>query len=314
MILIYLLINIGMVRKKIIRLTENDLNRIVKKVLNESTSILFPIGNDNFNVGYDSQGLGSKINPKVLDRYDAIHNSDYGGGDAAHRSRGGHKGIDIFAPKGTPLVACVNGVVSKIGNERTNPTGGNTVNILGDDGKNYYYAHLDSVRNDLSRGDKVNKGMFIGTVGSTGNARGKHPHLHFSIYKKDYNRGSIDPWPYLSNSLQMDDLLLIDKDDVVEKVDGVVTKDDLSIEDIMDNGDNSELLSVGSKGDGVVEVQTILHSLGYDIGSSEEFEDGIDGIYGFKTKRAVEEFQKDEGLLVDGIVGINTSSALYNYI
>ena len=103
-------------------ITETQLINL--SLLNES-SFIFPIGNDNFNVGYDSQGLGRNVTPKVLDRYDSIHNSDYGGGDAAHRSRGGHLGIDIFAPKGTPLVSCVNGVVERIGNVRNNKIGGN---------------------------------------------------------------------------------------------------------------------------------------------------------------------------------------------
>ena len=292
-------------------ITENQLKKIYR--INES-NFIFPIGNDNFNVGYDSQGLGSNVTPKVLDRYDSIHNSDYGGGDAAHRSRGGHLGIDIFAPKGTPLVSCVGGVISKISNVRNNRIGGNTINILGDDGKNYYYAHLDSVRNDLDVGDEVYKGMFIGTVGDTGNAKGTHPHLHFSVYKKDYRKGSIDPWPYLNSSLKGDKIFIIDKEDVVEKVDGVVSKNNLTIEDIIENGDNRELISVGSNGEGVLEIQRILRNLNYDLGSFEDAEDGVDGIFGFMTKKAVEEFQRDENLTVDGIVGIQTSTSLYEYI
>jgi len=292
-------------------ITENQLKKIYR--LNES-NFIFPIGNDNFNVGYDSQGLGSNVTPKVLDRYDSIHNSDYGGGDAAHKSRGGHLGIDIFAPKGTPLVSCVDGVITKINNFRNNRVGGNTINILAHDGKNYYYAHLDSVRNGLESGDEVHKGMFIGTVGDTGNAKGTHPHLHFSIYKGDYRKGTINPWSYLNSSLKGNQLLVIDTEDVVEKVDGIVSKNDLTIEDIIENGGNKELISVGSNGDGVLEIQSILKDLNYDLGSFEDAEDGVDGIFGFKTKKAVEEFQEDENLTVDGIVGIQTSTALYEYI
>ena len=48
-------------------ITENQLKKIYR--INES-NFIFPIGNDNFNVGYDSQGLGSNVTPKVLDRYD----------------------------------------------------------------------------------------------------------------------------------------------------------------------------------------------------------------------------------------------------
>ena len=71
---------------------------------------------------------------------------------------------------------------------------------------------------------------------------------------------------------------------------------------------------MGSNGDGVLEIQRILHELNYDLGSFKDAEDGVDGIFGFKTKEAIEEFQKDEDLTVDGIVGIQTSTALYKYI
>ena len=69
----------------------------LKNILFEQSNLLqtFPIGSKNFNVGYDSATMGRE---KVLDRDSANHNSDFGGGDAAHQSRGGHKGIDIFAP------------------------------------------------------------------------------------------------------------------------------------------------------------------------------------------------------------------------
>lgn len=284
-------------------ITENQ----YRNLINESTFV-FPIGNDNFNVGYDSQGLGSGISPKVLDREDSIHNSDYGGGNAAHRSRGGHLGIDIFAPKGTPLVSCVNGVIYSI--RRDTNVGGNTVNIKGDDGKNYYYAHLNSINNELVKGEKITKGKFLGTVGNTGNASGTHPHLHFSIYKGSYSSGSIDPWPYLKSTLNQEDIIVIDKGDVADKVDGTVVTGDVYIADILDNNDNSELISVGSKGEGVVEIQEILIELEYGL-----TEYGADGIFGRETKEAVEEFQDDEGLsLIDGIIGIETSSAINKYI
>ena len=276
-----------------------------KKLINES-NFVFPIGNNNFNVGYDSEGLGSG-KPKVLDREHSIHNSDYGGGDAAHRERGGHLGIDIFAPKGTPLISCVNGTIQSI--RRNSDVGGNTVNIKGNDGKNYYYAHLNSVNNELEKGESITKGKFLGTVGNTGNAMGTHPHLHFSIYKGDYRKGSIDPWPYLSETLNGEDIVIIDKDDVIEKVDGKVVTDEVYIDDILNNEDNSVLISIGSKGEGVKEIQEILINLGYDLPKY-----GADGSFGRETKEAVADFQRDENILDDGIVGIETSKKLSSTI
>ena len=275
-----------------------------ESVINESVSFLFPIGSDKFNVGYDSSGLG-RGKEKVLDKDKAIHNSDYGPGDAKHQERGGHNGIDIFAPKGTPLVACVSGKIYKVGHH--NGSGGNTVSIL-NNGVVYYYAHLDQIANNIERGMEISKGDFIGTVGDSGNAKGTHPHLHFSMYdaERGYKPGNIDPWPFLEQTLEEGGLTIIDPDSIVEKVKGKVVSYNLTIDDIINNGDNSELFSRGSRGKGVEEIQQILMSKGYDIG-----EQGVNGIYGPLTVKAVKQFQKDEGLnLVDGIVGIETSTAL----
>jgi len=172
----------------------------LKNILVEDVSKLlqtFPIGSKNFNVGYDSSTMGAK--GKLLTRDKAIHNSDFGTGDAAHRSRGGHKGVDIFAPKGEPVVAPVTGTVVNSSKQDKGP-GGKTVTIE-KDGYSFYHAHLDQVYVDT--GQEVTSGQLIGVVGDTGNASGTHPHVHFSIYKTadGYNRGTIDPWPSLKDKL-----------------------------------------------------------------------------------------------------------------
>jgi murein DD-endopeptidase MepM/ murein hydrolase activator NlpD len=297
---------VKMIQKEFVRKLKEKINEskgLNESVLNEATSFLFPIGNEEFNVGYDSAGLG-RGKKKVLDKDKAIHNSDYGSGDAKHQHRGGHLGIDIFAPKGTPLISATDGEVIKV-RKKDRGVGGKTVSIL-TNGIVYYYAHLDSVSNEIKKGDDINKGTFIGTVGDSGNAKGTHPHLHFSMYEKrnGYKRGTIDPWPFLKDSLDGGELMVIEPDQVVDKVEGTITRGDLSINDIVKNGDNSELISLGSQGEGVEEIQKILDKEGYDLG-----EDGIDGIYGSNTMRAVKKFQRKNGLnLIDGIVGIETST------
>ena len=65
----------------------------------------------------------------------------------------------------------------------------------------------------------------------------------------------------------------------------------------------SALSKIGSRGEEVKKIQTALRNLGY-------FDSKIDGIYGTITKTAVERFQKDYGLTVDGIAGKNTLKAL----
>jgi len=283
---------------------------ISKKLIQESFT--FPIGNDNFNVGYDELGLGSG-KKKILDKDLAVHNSDYGRGDDKHQKRGGHGGVDIFAPIGTPLVSCVNGEIVKIGKTKV---GGNRVTIRDSRGLNYYYAHMDKLQPSLRRGDLVSAGEFIGTVGDSGSAKGTHPHLHFSIYdKRGYKRGNIDPWPFLSS--QLDNINTIETLPVdIEglSLDLSTLPKDVKISDILDNKDNRELITRGSHGDSVEEFQKILKDLGYDLGEFGPKGDGVDGKFGRMTKEAIKSFQKDHGLKVDGIIGINTATALSTYM
>lgn len=75
-----------------------------------------------------------------------------------------------------------------------NRLGGTIVFILGPAGERYYYAHLDSVDPELSVGQIVSTTTPIGRVGTTGNAVGTPPHLHFGIYG---NGGALNPFPRL---------------------------------------------------------------------------------------------------------------------
>jgi murein DD-endopeptidase MepM/ murein hydrolase activator NlpD len=87
-----------------------------------------------------------------------------------------HKGVDIFAKRKTPVHAASYGLVlftGKIG------MGGNVVLILGPKWRLHYYAHLDSLHTSI--GSMVSQNTKIGTVGATGNAAGKPPHLHYTI-------------------------------------------------------------------------------------------------------------------------------------
>lgn len=87
-----------------------------------------------------------------------------------------HKGIDIFAPEGTPVIAATSGLVAYAGNAEL---GGHVVLMLGSKWRLYYYAHLQALATAMGRWH--NAGDVIGTVGTSGNAQGKPPHLHFSI-------------------------------------------------------------------------------------------------------------------------------------
>lgn len=103
-----------------------------------------------------------------------------------------HQGNDIFAPLGTPLVACERGVVFHI---NTDFLGGQGLWVVGESGTRYYYAHLSAYAPGLHEDQVVEAGDLVGFVGDTGNARGGPMHLHFEIHP---NGGpAIDPYPLL---------------------------------------------------------------------------------------------------------------------
>jgi len=114
----------------------------------------------------------------------------------AARSGGrSHRGQDIFARRGTPVYSATDGIVLRVGE---NELGGKVVFIYGAGGRRYYYAHLDDFAPDLSAGDSVTTDSLLGFVGTTGNARGTPPHLHFGVYAAE---GAIDPLPLLRDGI-----------------------------------------------------------------------------------------------------------------
>lgn len=117
-------------------------------------------------------------------------------GDSWHAPRSGgrlHEGQDIFAGKGTAVRSATEGYVVGVGQ---NKLGGNVVWITGAGGRTYYYAHLDSFAPGLAVGDYVTPDSVLGYVGTTGNAAGAAPHLHFGVYSQG---GALDPRPLLAD-------------------------------------------------------------------------------------------------------------------
>ncbi len=117
----------------------------------------------------------------ILSRYGASR-------DGGRRS---HRGVDIFAPRGTPVLAAAVGRVSRV--DTTN-LGGYVV-WLREEGTRHslYYAHLD--RQLVEEGQRVAPGDTLGLVGNTGNARTTPPHLHFGIYRR--GEGALDPFAFI---------------------------------------------------------------------------------------------------------------------
>ncbi len=104
-----------------------------------------------------------------------------------------HEGQDIFAPRGTPILSATRGIIYNIGE---NNLGGQTVSVIGSGGRVYYYAHLDSYARGIEVGDRVTTRTVLGYVGTTGNAQGTPPHLHFGVYTAT---GAINPLPLLTD-------------------------------------------------------------------------------------------------------------------
>lgn len=98
-----------------------------------------------------------------------------------------HRGIDIVAPAGTPILASADGVVTAAGRD-----GGYGKKVDLSHGYGYLtrYAHMSEVL--VRPGQRITRGETIGRVGSTG--RSTSPHLHYEVFR-DGRR--INPWKYL---------------------------------------------------------------------------------------------------------------------
>lgn len=106
-----------------------------------------------------------------------------------------HKGIDIFAPRGTPIVAVTDGIISYIGDQ---PKGGHCMWLTTEAGTSFYYAHLDRWAPGIYEGMEVQSGDLLGFVGNTGNAITTPPHLHFGVNQNDE---MINPYPVLTRAV-----------------------------------------------------------------------------------------------------------------
>jgi len=280
------------------------------KHLNESRINLetFPVAGDKFNVGYtrqlDDWGKYVKDQEKfpAFQPGIATHVSDYKRGDAAHRSRGGHFGVDIFAPKGTPIVAPVSGMAYS----DKSTIGGIAIKVE-KDGKVYFHGHCESstIGGTRKKPVKVSAGQQIGTVGDTGNARGKLHHVHFNVYNKSggFRKGSIDPGPEIvamANRVHKSGPIEIDPDVNYAEVDR-----DGGLGKAITTALGGIIANYGDRSKSVEEMQLRLIHLGYSVGSPKD-----DGIFGPYTQQGLKDFQEAENIDVTGVYTIPTDNKL----
>jgi len=141
----------------------------------------------------------------------ASYSDDFGAPRSGGRT---HEGIDILAPKMTPIVAAEQGRV--VFAPFTEPSYGYMLSIAGDDGYKYNYLHInnDTPGTDdgnggpqyayapgIQDGVRVARGQHIAWVGDSGNAEGTASHLHFEIRLPDGT--AIDAYPYLQAAQQI---------------------------------------------------------------------------------------------------------------
>lgn len=109
--------------------------------------------------------------------------------------RRAHRGVDIFAARGTPALAATDAWVTRV---ETTRVGGNVVWLQPLFGNmRVYYAHLD--QQWVEPGDFVLAGEPVGAIGNTGNAITTPPHLHFGVYVRQpgVRGGARDPADFL---------------------------------------------------------------------------------------------------------------------
>lgn len=120
-----------------------------------------------------------------------------------------HRGIDVFSPKGVPVVAVADGFVVEM---RRGATAGFYLEILHADGFSTLYLHLNNdtpgtddgrggwstaFAPDLAVGDYVEAGQTVGFVGDSGNAEDTAPQTHFELHRWGQ---PTDPYPFLTHA------------------------------------------------------------------------------------------------------------------
>jgi len=145
----------------------------------------------------------------VVEHFPTLNTATRFRDDWRNRRSGGrrHEGTDIYASKGSPIVAIADGVVRSM---QSGGKGGYMLRIEHDDGWETWYMHLDNdspgsddgdagenaaFAADLEVGDFVEAGDVVAFVGDSGNAETSEPHLHFELH---HGGRKTNPYPHLA--------------------------------------------------------------------------------------------------------------------
>ena len=147
-----------------------------KEQMLSSIPSIKPVREDKLNRGINQlSGFGVRIHP-------------------IHKVRKMHKGIDFSSPRGTPIYATGDGVISKL--ERKRSGYGHNVRINHGYGYQTLYAHMSKIL--VKEGQKIKKGQKIGLVGSTGTSTA--PHLHYEVH---YKGNAVNPIHFVLDGLDV---------------------------------------------------------------------------------------------------------------
>ena len=217
----------------------------------------------------------------------------------AARPAGDHHAQDLFAAKGSPVLAAAGGTIIRANSSSVsateNPDGCCSLVIRHDDGWSTVYVHLDNdtpgtddgegwgLAPGIDIGVRVEAGQVIGYMGDSESAEETSPHLHFEL---------IDPDGVIVNPY---DTLLAAQGRLVCRV-----ADPKSLDDLITS---TGLIRLETRGDAVAQLQRLALAFGHDPGP-------IDGIFGPVTEVAVNALQADLGVSADGVVGDETRWAI----
>jgi len=217
----------------------------------------------------------------------------------AMRPAGDHHAQDLFAAKGSPVLAAAGGTIIRANSSSVsateNPDGCCSLVILHDDGWSTVYVHLDNdtpgtddglgwgLAPGIDIGVRVEAGQLIGYLGDSESAEENSPHLHFEL---------IDPGGVIVNPY--DTLLAAQRNQVC----GVA--DPGRLDDLVAS---TGFVRLEDRGAVVEQLQRLALIFGHDPGP-------IDGIFGPLTEVAIRALQADLGVSADGVVGDETRRAI----
>ena len=228
------------------------------------------------------------VKNKVLEKGEHYITSDY---KTRNTSRS-HKGIDLIGQnKSIDNVTAID--KGEVITSKKSNTAGNYVEVKQENGFITRYLHMKDKSLKVKKGDKVSKGEVLGRMGNTGNSTGAH--LHFAV--TDAKRNDKDPLPYLlgtkdfnqTNSNYYQDFILKIQKVLGTKVDGIAGPNTL-------NKTITISAKVNNRHPSVLVIQEYLTNLGYkEVGK-------LDGIAGKNFTKTIKQYQKDNNLVVDGII------------